>query len=169
MYIYCIHYLFMSLFIIPSQNIIGKILSNLWQRRLEKPLVLMPSLYTEYIPSLMIWTYIMWHRDISDYQSTCRGTCLRTHILTSYSVWYKLHVLIASQNGPGARIIESQLMWQYWFPIQMPMLGLLCTLLWQRGGISKRLVRISTPTWHFIVTFHILSSLSTFSHDIKSV
>ena len=37
MNIYCIH-LFMSLFIIPSQSIIGKILPNLWQRRLEKPL-----------------------------------------------------------------------------------------------------------------------------------
>ena len=38
MYIYCI-YLFMSLFIIPSQSIIGKILQNLWQRHLEKPLL----------------------------------------------------------------------------------------------------------------------------------
>ena len=38
MYIYCI-YLFMSLFIIPSQSVIGKILPNLWQRRLEKPLM----------------------------------------------------------------------------------------------------------------------------------
>ena len=39
MYIYCIH-LFMLLFVIPSQNIIGKILGNLWQRLLEKPLML---------------------------------------------------------------------------------------------------------------------------------
>ena len=38
MYIYCIH-LFMPLFIILSQSIIGKILPNLWQRRLEKPLI----------------------------------------------------------------------------------------------------------------------------------
>ena len=40
MHILCIH-LFMSLFIIPSQSIrsIGKILPNLWQRRLEKPLM----------------------------------------------------------------------------------------------------------------------------------
>ena len=39
MYIYCIH-LFVSLFIIPSQSIIGKILPNLWERRLEKPLMM---------------------------------------------------------------------------------------------------------------------------------
>ena len=35
----CIH-LFMSLFIIPSQSIIGKFLPNLWQRSLENPLML---------------------------------------------------------------------------------------------------------------------------------
>ena len=29
----------MSLFIIPSQSIIGKILPNLWERHLEKPLL----------------------------------------------------------------------------------------------------------------------------------
>ena len=37
MYSYCIH-LFMSLFIIPAQSIIGKILPNLWQKRLQKKL-----------------------------------------------------------------------------------------------------------------------------------
>ena len=35
MYIYCIN-LFMSLFTILSQSIIGKMLPSLWQRRLEK-------------------------------------------------------------------------------------------------------------------------------------
>ena len=38
MCIYYIHF-FISLFIIPSQSIIGKILPNLWQRHLEKPLM----------------------------------------------------------------------------------------------------------------------------------
>ena len=39
MYIYCIH-LFRYLSIIPSQSIIGNILSNLWQKRLEFNLVI---------------------------------------------------------------------------------------------------------------------------------
>ena len=43
MYIYYIH-LFMSLFIIPLQSMIGKILPNLWQRRLEKPLLIVTKL-----------------------------------------------------------------------------------------------------------------------------
>ena len=38
MYIYCIH-LSMSLSIISSQSITGKILPNLWQVHLEKPLL----------------------------------------------------------------------------------------------------------------------------------
>ena len=43
MYIYCIH-LFMSLFKISLQSIIGKILPNLSQKRLEKPLLLLTTL-----------------------------------------------------------------------------------------------------------------------------
>ena len=39
MYIYCIH-LFMSLFIIPLQSVLAKVLPNLWQRRLENPLII---------------------------------------------------------------------------------------------------------------------------------
>ena len=35
LYIYCIH-LFMSLFLIPAQSIIGKMFPKLWQSRLEK-------------------------------------------------------------------------------------------------------------------------------------
>ena len=38
-HIYCIH-LFLPLFTIPSQSIIGKILPNFSQRRLEKPLLI---------------------------------------------------------------------------------------------------------------------------------
>ena len=39
MYIYCIHW-FMSLFIIELQSIIGNFFPNLWQRCLEKPLII---------------------------------------------------------------------------------------------------------------------------------
>ena len=47
MYIYCVP-LFMSLFTIPSQSIIGKVLPNHWQRRKEKLL-----LYQEHILAMI--------------------------------------------------------------------------------------------------------------------
>ena len=56
MYIYCIH-VFISLFIIPSQSVLAKVLPNLWQRRLEKPLLNFAKSLMSY-RSLRVWTIL---------------------------------------------------------------------------------------------------------------